>query len=145
MYNLFSSQLWSFFFLASSNSSLEEEIIIFSLSPELCSYLVCSTSHVYHSLKVQAPKRFTLFHNHIHQMFILFFCFVCPTYDIQFSLFWICVIGKFAFNNLSCFKKLKIDRLIDTLIEWERERIFLVFWKLMVIIWISYFFHDSKF
>ena len=52
----------------------------------------------YHVPKIP-PKRFTLFHNYIHQMLVLAYCFSFPTYNIQFSPLWIRVKGKFAFNG----------------------------------------------
>ena len=48
MCTLFSNQLWSLFFLISSRSSLEGEVIIFSTSQEERSYLVYSASLVRH-------------------------------------------------------------------------------------------------
>ena len=39
-------------------------------------------------------------------MFFFACGFACPAYDIQFSPFWIIIIGELTFNNLSRFRKL---------------------------------------
>ena len=49
--------------------------------------------HLFATLILYARK-FTLFHNLIHQMLVFACYFTCSTYDIQISPFWICVIGK---------------------------------------------------
>ena len=39
-------------------------------------------------------------------MFVFACGFACPAYDIQFSPFWIIIIGELTFNSLSWFRKL---------------------------------------